>query len=117
MSAVADWIRPAGMFLPSFTPTGVHKNANITSILQPRFKEIVTRDLALTLFGGISGIGSNKKSNISLSADPHELFLRPRAKGRGRAELIHLITSQHEMPHSLVLLVLCKRVSMLPISD
>lgn len=103
------WARQVVKFRPSFTSTGVHKNANVMSILQPHFKEIATKDLGLTLFGGTSGIGLNfwnQTSLCPLTSDPQELLLCPRAKGRGGAKFIHSITSPHETPPSLVLLVI-----------
>lgn len=104
---MGDWA--VVKFHPSFTPTGVRKNANIMSILQPHFKEIATKDLGLTLFGGTSGIGlnfCNQTSLCPLTSDPQELLLCPRAKGRCGAEFIHSITSRHETPQSMVLLVI-----------
>lgn len=63
------------------------------STFQPHFKEIIMRDFSCTLFGGISGIGTNKKSIIcQLTSGPQELLLRrPCAKGRSIPQFIHLI--------------------------
>lgn len=87
---MADWTRPVVRFLQVCIK-------NVTSILQPHFKETATQSWVLLFLEAFL---------CQLTSDPQGLSRRPRAKEKGGAEFIHLITSQHEMPQSTVLLVL-----------